>query len=1132
MQPLAYETMATKSNLVNYKSIRKPSYGGGGSSRLSTYINSLTKKQNAAEDAILDNQYDEGIITPENYLNALKTRLGRDYLTPLQIVNLQDKMVQVGEKVNDASVDRQYKAGDITTSQVYSYEKEKLDKMTATDSPTYNSQSTKVQQLKDKAEKETRAEYRLQENVRISKLPEDSSANLWAKAKLYENLQNQATIDGDTSQAMAYEATKNNYISGAKRGDINDIITGAKNTVSSMTEGEMGVPDAGAGQTYYNQLIGQNEPVSSAVSGGGTTQAPTTVASSIGVEAGAVSSYGNSPAVKNAMESLDRGQKTIDRLYADLKQKQFLLGKYDEAISKASGDQKTQLLTARNNLADTINQTNNSIGIAEQGIQDTVTRIQELEQKAATSAFSQEVRKNNMSFDQKETQIETEFSKGKITKQEYIQLAAGLAESKSNYLGEVSNVFNQYGNDISAETYMQKAGDMQTIAQNLNDVGTNIDDYEPIAVDPKGKISNIFGKALRPGEFALTNVRQEKDAGTFDMNYVNRGGGYFKVYFPNTKDEMGLPVSASLAKEMGKLNDQSFIYTTKGGKQVTEQITFVTFTDESGNPTTVKPMVSSMVETLKKKGIIAPSLGKNSDTNFMVNESQLQINPDGSVNFSIPPPPAPGAADKIYKKVTGTLDYMGKNMPKVGKTVIDSKTGQKVWIPFSGFAPGFLETPIKKGQELLKNVGTGISDFLGGKYGVTERIGGRDIYMPFKKKPEGQSVTPPFDFVTQAIQKMFPQVQAAEINKNAPAIQNKLVQGQVDKVISALPENERNAATLVAKALKKQGILDPNTLAYAMATMKHETAGSFQPVNEGYYNDEKYGYEPGFTGRNEARKRGYDGGEDYYGRGYIQLTGLGNYKTYGDALGIDLVNNPDLANDPEIAAKIMALYMKNRGTANLATSGHFVDARGTINQDDKGQYIAGITQQYLKNAPLLKSLISSVNAQEKKPVGKTSLKLRYEDPKPKSLLQKIGQRISDFFVKPVGASTVPKVTAPKSFIPTISTNAGVKTFTSSTNNKSQQNKSNQSSQQNKSTQSFTPQISTNQGVKTYTPTPTYQTKAPAYSAPKPTPVPTPKPAPQYQTPAPRYTPAPAPKQNIVQKAISGIRNFINKWKWW
>ena len=46
----------------------------------------------------------------------------------------------------------------------------------------------------------------------------------------------------------------------------------------------------------------------------------------------------------------------------------------------------------------------------------------------------------------------------------------------------------------------------------------------------------------------------------------------------------------------------------------------------------------------------------------------------------------------------------------------------------------------------------------------------------------------------------------------------------------------------------------------------------------------------------------------YHGRGYIQLTHDYNYKQYGDELGIDLLNNPDLAMRGDIAAKIAILY--------------------------------------------------------------------------------------------------------------------------------------------------------------------------------------------------------------------------------
>lgn len=53
-------------------------------------------------------------------------------------------------------------------------------------------------------------------------------------------------------------------------------------------------------------------------------------------------------------------------------------------------------------------------------------------------------------------------------------------------------------------------------------------------------------------------------------------------------------------------------------------------------------------------------------------------------------------------------------------------------------------------------------------------------------------------------------------------------------------------------------------------------------------------------------------GYQYRGRGYIQLTGRDNYQTYGDLIGEDLVGNPDLAKDPEIARDIAIAYLKQR----------------------------------------------------------------------------------------------------------------------------------------------------------------------------------------------------------------------------
>jgi predicted chitinase len=52
-------------------------------------------------------------------------------------------------------------------------------------------------------------------------------------------------------------------------------------------------------------------------------------------------------------------------------------------------------------------------------------------------------------------------------------------------------------------------------------------------------------------------------------------------------------------------------------------------------------------------------------------------------------------------------------------------------------------------------------------------------------------------------------------------------------------------------------------------------------------------------------------GFSYRGRGFNQLTGKDNYAYYSKVLDLNLVNNPDLVNDPKVAAKIVAAYFNS-----------------------------------------------------------------------------------------------------------------------------------------------------------------------------------------------------------------------------
>ncbi|KAG9613020.1 hypothetical protein KCV01_g1482, partial [Aureobasidium melanogenum] len=50
----------------------------------------------------------------------------------------------------------------------------------------------------------------------------------------------------------------------------------------------------------------------------------------------------------------------------------------------------------------------------------------------------------------------------------------------------------------------------------------------------------------------------------------------------------------------------------------------------------------------------------------------------------------------------------------------------------------------------------------------------------------------------------------------------------------------------------------------------------------------------------------------YHGRGYLPVPGKDHYRAAGTALGIDLVGKPELAGEPEHAAKIAVWYWRNR----------------------------------------------------------------------------------------------------------------------------------------------------------------------------------------------------------------------------
>ncbi len=64
-------------------------------------------------------------------------------------------------------------------------------------------------------------------------------------------------------------------------------------------------------------------------------------------------------------------------------------------------------------------------------------------------------------------------------------------------------------------------------------------------------------------------------------------------------------------------------------------------------------------------------------------------------------------------------------------------------------------------------------------------------------------------------------------------------------------------------------------------------------------------------------------GPRFRGRGLIQITGRANYRACGDALGLDLVGEPELLEEPVNACKSAGWFWRSRGLNGLADRGDF-----------------------------------------------------------------------------------------------------------------------------------------------------------------------------------------------------------------
>ena len=190
-----------------------------------------------------------------------------------------------------------------------------------------------------------------------------------------------------------------------------------------------------------------------------------------------------------------------------------------------------------------------------------------------------------------------------------------------------------------------------------------------------------------------------------------------------------------------------------------------------------------------------------------------------------------------------------------------------------------------------------------------------------------------------------------EEDSNLPSVVNKVTATMVSKMFPYAPvDNIKKNLPSVLKALEDEKLGDKNMVLMALATIRAETS-RFLPIDEG---KSKYNTSPGghpfdlYDNRADLGNKGNGDGDKFKGRGFVQLTGRSNYNKYSKALGIgtELVKNPDKANDPEIAAKILALFIKDkeRRIKEALLDGDLRAARKLINGGSHG--LAEFTEAY------------------------------------------------------------------------------------------------------------------------------------------------------------------------------------------
>jgi len=177
------------------------------------------------------------------------------------------------------------------------------------------------------------------------------------------------------------------------------------------------------------------------------------------------------------------------------------------------------------------------------------------------------------------------------------------------------------------------------------------------------------------------------------------------------------------------------------------------------------------------------------------------------------------------------------------------------------------------------------------------------------------------DTVIKLIEEALPEVSAFVVTDD-----------QLKAIMPHLPAEKRTEyLPHIVKAMADHAVNTAKRAAAYLAQIAHESAELKYMAEIWGPTDQQKKYEPHTELSKTLGNTETGDGFKYRGRGPIQITGRDNYKKYGDALGVDFIANPDLAEQAEHAFQVSCAFWKSHGLNELADAGDFKAITHKIN---------------------------------------------------------------------------------------------------------------------------------------------------------------------------------------------------------